>query len=60
VMVSLTPQSHVELLKARFNAAPPAEHASANDTWLKIRIDGQERWKLGVDDYTALGLSFTE
>ena len=58
--VNLTPQSRVELLQARFSAAPPAEHASANDTWLKIRIDGQEGWILGVDDYTALGLSFAE
>jgi hypothetical protein len=60
VGVNLTPQSRVQLLKARFIAAPPEEHDSANDTWLKIRIDGQEGWILGVDDYTALGLSFTE
>jgi len=58
VAVNLTPQSHVDLLKARFIAAPPDEHDSANDTWLKIRIDGREGWILGVDDYTALGLSF--
>lgn len=58
VGVNLTPGSRVELLKARFRAAPPDEHDSANDTWLKIRIDGQEGWILGVDDYTALGLSF--
>ncbi len=58
VTVNLTPQSRVELLKARFNAAPPDEHDSANDTWLKIRIDGHEGWILGVDDYIALGLSF--
>jgi hypothetical protein len=58
VEVNLTPQSRVELLKARFTAAPPDEHDSANDTWLKIRIDGQEGWVLGVDDYLALGLSF--
>jgi hypothetical protein len=58
VGVNLTPQSRVQLLKARFSAAPPNEHDSANDTWLKIRIDGQEGWILGVDDYTALGLSF--
>jgi hypothetical protein len=60
VGVNLTPQSGVQLLKARFNAAPPDEHDSANDTWLKIRIDGEEGWILGVDDYTALGLSFAE
>ena len=58
VTVNLTPQSSVELLKARFTAAPPDEHDSANDTWLKIRIDGHEGWILGVDDYIALGLSF--
>jgi hypothetical protein len=58
VAVNLTPQSRVELLKARFSAAPPDEHDSADDTWLKIRIDGREGWILGVDDYTALGLSF--
>lgn len=58
VGVNLTPRSRVELLKARFRAAPPEEHDSANDTWLKIRIDDQEGWILGVDDYTALGLSF--
>jgi len=57
-VVNLTPHSRVELLMARFSAAPPDEHDSANDTWLKIRIDGQEEWILGVDDYTALGLSF--
>jgi hypothetical protein len=60
VEVNLTPQSRVQLLKARFSAAPPDEHDSADDTWLKIRIDGQEGWILGVDDYTALGLSFAE
>jgi hypothetical protein len=58
VGVNITPQSHVQLLKARFIAAPPDEHDSANDTWLKIRIDGKEGWILGVDDYTAVGLSF--
>lgn len=56
--VSLTPQSRVELLKARFSGAPPDEHDSANDTWLEIRVDGREGWILGVDDYTALGLTF--
>jgi hypothetical protein len=56
--MNLTPGSRVELLKARFSAAPLDENDSANDAWLKIRIDGQEEWILGVDDYTALGLSF--
>jgi hypothetical protein len=58
VTVKLTPRSRVELLKARFTAAPPDEHDYANDTWLKIRIDGHDGWILGVDDYIALGLSF--
>jgi hypothetical protein len=58
VGVNLTPKSRIQLLKARFRAAPPDEHDSANDTWLKVRIDNQEGWILGVDDYTALGLSF--
>jgi len=58
VGVNLKPGAKVQLLKARFSGAPPAEHDSANDTWLKVRIDGQEGWILGVDDYTALGLSF--
>jgi hypothetical protein len=60
VAVNLTPQSRVQLFQARFSTAPPAEHSSANDTWLRIGIDGQEGWILGVDDYTALGLSFAE
>jgi len=58
VGINLTPGSHIQLLKARFTAAPPNEHDSANDTWLKVRIDGEEGWILGVDEYTALGLSF--
>jgi hypothetical protein len=58
VEMNVTPQSRVELLKARFTAAPPDEHDSANDTWLRVRVDGQEGWILGVDDYTNLGLSF--
>jgi hypothetical protein len=57
VGVSLTPASRVKLLRARFKAAPPDEHDSADDTWLKIRIDGQEGWILGVDDYRALELN---
>jgi hypothetical protein len=60
VAVNLTPQSRVELLMARFSAVPPEEHASANDTWLKIRIDGREGWILGFDDYAALGLTFAQ
>jgi hypothetical protein len=55
--VNLAPGSRVRLLTARFSAAPPDEHDSPNDMWLKIRVEGQEGWILGVDDYTALGLT---
>jgi hypothetical protein len=58
--VTIRPQSTVQLLKARFKGAPPDEHDKASDTWLKVRIDGQEGWIIGVDDYTSLGLSFVE
>lgn len=56
--INVTPESKVEVLSARFSASPPENHSSANDTWLKIRIDGKEGWILGADDYTAVGLSF--
>lgn len=55
--LNLTPQSRVGLLSARFSAAPPDEHDSPSETWLKVRIDGRVGWVLGVDDYIALGLS---
>ena len=55
--VNLTPQSRVGLLSARFSAAPPDEHDSPSETWLKVRIDDRVGWILGVDDYIALGLS---
>lgn len=57
VGVDVTPQSKVDVLKAKFAAAPD-KHSSAKDTWLEIRIDGRVGWILGVDDYTAVGLSF--
>jgi len=60
VEVRFTPQSSVQLLKARFKGAPPDAHDKASDTWLKVRIDGREGWIIGVDDYTALGLSFIQ
>jgi hypothetical protein len=55
--LDLTPQSHVDLLSARFAAAPPDENDSPAETWLKVRIGDRVGWILGVDDYTALGLS---
>jgi hypothetical protein len=55
--VNVTPQTRVDVLKARFTSAPD-RHSSASDTWLNIRIDGKEGWIVGVDDYTAVGLTF--
>ncbi len=57
VGINVTPQTSVEVLKAKF-AGAPERHSSANDTWLQIRIDGKVGWILGVDEYTAVGLSF--
>jgi hypothetical protein len=56
--IGVTPQTKVDVLRARFSAGPPEAHSSANDVWLKIRIDGKEGWILGADEYTAIGLSF--
>ena len=56
--VDVTRASEVEVLRAVFSEAPPEQHSSANDVWLKIRIDGKEGWIIGTDDYTAVGLSF--
>ena len=55
--VSVTPQSQVEILKARYRKGPPQEHDSPNDTWLQIQLDGKTGWIIGLDDYTAIGLS---
>ena len=57
VGVNVTPQSKVEVLRAKF-AAPPDKHSSARDTWVEIQIDGKTGWIVGVDEYTAVGLSF--
>lgn len=57
VGIDVTPQTNVDVLKAKFAGAPD-RHSSANDTWLEIRIDGKVGWILGVDEYTAVGLSF--
>jgi hypothetical protein len=57
VGINVTPKTSVEVLKARFAGAPD-KHSSASDTWIEIRIDGKVGWILGVDEYTAVGLSF--
>lgn len=55
--VNVTPQSRVEILKARYRKGPPQDHDSPNDTWLQIQLDGKTGWIIGLDDYTAIGLS---
>lgn len=55
--VNVTPQSHIEILKALYRKGPPQEHDSPNDTWLQIQLDGKTGWIIGLDDYTAIGLS---
>jgi hypothetical protein len=55
--VDVTPQSHVEVLKALFRKGPPEAHDKPSDTWLQISIDGKGGWIIGLDDYTAIGLS---
>ncbi len=55
--VNVTPKSDVQVLKARFRTGPPELHDSPQDMWLKISIDGKVGWILGLDDYTAIGLS---
>jgi len=57
VGLNVTPQSHVQVLSALFAASSPQDNSSANDTWLKISIDGKVGWILGLADYTAIGLS---
>lgn len=56
--VDVTRASKVEVLRAVFTAGRPEEHSAASDTWLKIRVDGEEGWIIGADDYTAIGLTF--
>jgi hypothetical protein len=56
VGMSVSPRSHVQVLSALF-AANPEENSSANDTWLKISIDGKPGWILGLADYTAIGVT---
>lgn len=55
--INVTPQSNVQLLRALFSTGSPAEHSSADDTWLQISIDDKVGWILGTDDYTAIGLT---
>jgi len=55
--VDVTPQSHVQVLKAKFRKGPPEDHDSPNEMWLEVSVDGKTGWILGLDDYTALGLS---
>ena len=55
--VAVTPESSVQVLRAIFRSTPSETHSSASTTWLKISVDGKVGWILGVDDYTAIGLS---
>jgi hypothetical protein len=55
--VDITPKSDVQILKARFRAGPPERHDSPQEMWLKVSVDGKVGWILGLDDYTAIGLS---
>lgn len=57
VGVSVTAQSHVEILKALYRKGPPQDHDLPGDTWLQIELDGKTGWIIGLDDYTAIGLS---
>jgi hypothetical protein len=55
--VDVTPQSKVEVLKAKFREGPPNEHDAPSDTWLQVSIDGKVGWIVGLDEYTAIGLN---
>jgi hypothetical protein len=55
--VAVNPRSSVQILRAIIRRSPPEEHSSATDTWLKVSVDGKTGWIIGLDDYTALGLS---
>jgi hypothetical protein len=55
--VDINPQSNVQILKALFRKGPPDEHDAPSDTWLKVSINGKVGWIVGLDDYTAIGLS---
>jgi hypothetical protein len=55
--VDITPQSNVEVVKAKFREGPPNEHDKPSDTWLQVSIDGKVGWIVGLDEYTAVGLN---
>lgn len=55
--VTVSPQSSVQLLRAIFRASPSEAHSSASTTWLNISVDGKVGWIVGLDDYTAIGLT---
>jgi len=55
--VDVTPQSDVEVLKAKFREGPPNEHDKPSDMWLEVSVDGRTGWIVGLDEYTALGLN---
>ncbi len=55
--VDVTPQSKIEVRKARFREGPPNEHDKPSDTWLEVSIDGKVGWLVGLDAYTAIGLT---
>jgi hypothetical protein len=55
--VDVTPQSSVEVLKAKFREGPPNEHDKPSDMWLEVSVDGRVGWIVGLDEYTALGVN---
>lgn len=57
VGVNVTPSSNVQVLSALFSQGPAEDHSSADETWLKISIDGKLGWIVGLGDYTAIGLT---
>jgi hypothetical protein len=57
VGVDVSPKSDVRVLKARFRTGPPEQHDGPNQMWLQVSVDGKVGWILGLDDYTAIGLS---
>jgi hypothetical protein len=55
--VDVTPQSSVEVLKAKFRDGPPNEHDKPSDMWLEVSVDGRVGWIVGLDEYTAVGIN---
>jgi hypothetical protein len=58
--VDVTPQSSIEVLKAKFRDGPPNEHDKPSDMWLEVSVDGRVGWIVGLDEYTALGINPTQ